>query len=103
MEVARGGHFDFQRCRYSTLYHCTMDSDTDDIDAQIAALHAVKERKLAAARKAKEREARDAEKVLVGVTPTKGVWLVDERREDVTCSQHPALSSTPSSFPSLPV
>jgi hypothetical protein len=49
-----------------------MDLDTDDIDAQIAALQAAKERKLAAARREQERKEKESAKVLVGLTPKKG-------------------------------
>lgn len=58
-----------------------MDLDTDDIDAQIAALQAAKERKIAAARREQERKEKESAKVLVGLTPKKGEF----RSFDFSC------------------
>lgn len=46
--------------------------ELDDLDAQIAALQAKKATKLAKAEIARKAEEKEAKKILIGATPTKG-------------------------------
>lgn len=47
----------------------------DDLDAQIAALQAKKASKLAKAEIARKAEEKEAKQILIGATPTKGLYF----------------------------